>query len=229
VPTPMILGLEELVEGTLLEYMNERGLITAGFESGQHDEPQAVDRAEAAVWLVLSATDLLPEAMMHRADAARRYLEEETAALPRVLEMRYRHDVQPTDGFHMRPGYSNFQRVRVGEILADDEAGEVRARETARILMPLYQEQGEDGFFVVKEFNRFWLGMSRLLRRLPITRIIHWFPGIRRHPENPRILIVNKHVARLFALQLFHLLGYRRYREDGHRLLVMARRAGDRK
>ena len=35
-------------------------------------------------------------------------------------------------------------------------------------------------------------------------------------------------IARLFALQLFHLLGYRRHREDGDRLLVMARRAGDR-
>ena len=227
-PTPMILGLEELVEGTLLEYMNERGLITAGFESGQHDEPEAVDRAEAAVWLVLAATGLLPEAIMHRAGAARRYLERETAALPRVLEMRYRHDVQPIDGFRMRPGYSNFQRVQAGEVIAEDRDGEVRARETARILMPLYQDQGEDGFFVVREFNRFWLGVSRVMRRLPITPIIHWFPGIRRHPENPRILVVNKHVARLFALQLFHLLGYRRYREDGHRLLVMARRAGDR-
>lgn len=228
IPTPMILGLEELVEGTLLEYMNERGLITAGFESGQHAEETAVDRAEAAVWLVLAGTGLLPLALQSRAEAARRYLERDTASLPRVLEMRYRHDVQGADGFRMMPGYQNFQPVSEGEVVAIDQNGEVRATETARILMPLYQEQGEDGFFIVREFNPFWLRLSRPLRRLPIASFVHWLPGIRRDPEDPRVLVVDKRIARIFALQLFHLLGYRRKREDGNELRVMARRAGDR-
>jgi predicted deacylase len=228
IPTPMILGLEELVEGTLLEYMNEKGLITAGFESGQHAEEAAADRAEAAIWLVLSGTGLLPPALQHRAEAARKYLERDTASLPRVLEMRYRHHVQGADGFRMMPGYENFQPVSEGEVVATDRKGEVRATEAARILMPLYQEQGEDGFFIVREFNPFWLWLSRPLRRLPIASFIHWLPGIKRDPEDPRVLVVNKRVARIFAVQLFHLLGYRRKREDGNQLRVMARRAGGR-
>jgi hypothetical protein len=228
IPTPMILGLEELVEGTLLEYMNERGLITAGFESGQHAEEVAVDRAEAAVWLALAGTGLLPPALQHRADAARRYLERDTASLPRVLEMRYRHGVREADGFRMMPGYENFQPVVEGEVVATDQDGEVRATESARILMPLYQEQGEDGFFIVREFSPFWLWLSRPLRRLPIASFVHWLPGIKRDPGDPRVLVVDKRIARIFALQLFHLLGYRRKREDGNQLRVMARRAGDR-
>lgn len=228
VPTPMILGLEELVEGTLLDYMNERGLITAGFESGQHDEPAAVDRGEAAIWLILATAGLLPSSLRQRAEAAAAFLQRDTADLPRVLEMRYRHGIEPEDAFRMAPGYQNFQRIREGEVLGHDRRGDVLAPETARILMPLYQVQGEDGFFVVREFNRFWLGVSRVLRTLPIARFAHWLPGIRRHPDDPQVLVVDKRVARLFALQLFHLLGYRRSEEDGTRLLVRARRAGDR-
>lgn len=227
-PTPMILGLEELVTGTLLEYMNERGLVTAGFESGQHDEPEAVDRAEAAVWLAMEAVGILPASLADRATAARDYLERDTRGLPRVLEMRYRHDVAAGAGFRMKPGYLNFQPVQNGEVLAHDAGGEIKAPETARILMPLYQEQGDDGFFVVREFARFWLWLSRVVRRLPIDRFVHWLPGIRRDPADPRILEVDRRVARLFALQLFHLMGYRRQREDGSRLLVIARRPGDR-
>jgi succinylglutamate desuccinylase len=228
IPTPMILGLEELVEGTLLDYGAERGLVTVGFESGQHQEPEAVDRAEAAVLLLMAKVGILPAALRDRARAATAYLEKDTAALPRVLEMRYRHDVRQSDGFQMKPGYRNFQIIHEGEVLGRDLKGEIRSPESARILMPLYQEQGEDGFFVVREFSRFWLTVSRPLRRLHLDRFIHLLPGIRRDPEDRRILVVNLRIARLFALQLFHLLGFRRMRYDGNRLRVMARRPGDR-
>jgi succinylglutamate desuccinylase len=51
----------------------------------------------------------------------------------------------------MLPGFRSFQRIEAGEILATDGKGEVRSPETGLLLLPLYQPQGEDGFFLVRE------------------------------------------------------------------------------
>jgi succinylglutamate desuccinylase len=63
---------------------------------------------------------------------------------------------------------------------------------------------------VIQEVRRFWLGVSAALRRLGFQRIIHWLPGIRRHPRRPGVFVVNPRVARFYAREIFHLLGYRR-------------------
>ena len=54
-PVPLVLGLEEELEGTLLNYLTTFGVISMGFESGQHEAPEAVDGAEAAIWTALAA------------------------------------------------------------------------------------------------------------------------------------------------------------------------------
>lgn len=223
-PVPLILGLEELVDGTLLEHLGEHGFVGAVFESGQHEEPGAVDRSEAAVWIAVASAGLLPEGDIPELARARKMLLAATRHLPRVLEMRYRHPVGPEDGFRMHPGYENFQRVQRGEVVGEDAGGVVRSPESARILMPLYQAQGSDGFFIVKEFRPFWLHLSRGLRRLRLGAVIHWLPGIRRDPGEPNALVVDRRIARWYALQLLHLLGYRKHLDRGDELVVVRRR-----
>lgn len=223
-PVPLILGLEELVDGTLLEHLGDRGFVSAVFESGQHEEPRAVDRAEAAVRIAVAETGLLREEDLKGVADARKLLRGDTRRLPRVLEMRYRHPVDDHDGFRMEPGYENFQRVRRGEPLARDRDGEVVAPESARILMPLYQAQGHDGFFVVREFRPFWLHLSTGLRRLHLASVVHWLPGIRKLPERDDALVVDQRIARWYALQLLHLLGFRKHLEHGDELVVVRRR-----
>jgi succinylglutamate desuccinylase len=71
--------------------------------------------------------------------------------IPQALEVVYRHAIRPEDQFRMDPGYTNFDPVRAGEPLGRDRAGAVRAPYTGLIFMPLYQPQGEEGFFVVQE------------------------------------------------------------------------------
>lgn len=220
-PVPLVLGLEELVEGTLHEYLATRDCVTVAFETGQHDEPAAIDRAEAGIWIMLVATGVADEGALMEVAPARDRLERDASRLPRVLEMRYRHAVVPEDSFRMHAGYGNFQRVRKGEILAEDRDGPVLSPETARILMPLYQAQGQDGFFIVRSFSGFWLGASRILRTVGLDRWVHWLPGIRMHPDRPEARIVDRRVARFYAVQLLHLLGYRRHEDDGTTLVVV--------
>ncbi len=49
-PLPVILGLEETVEGALLERMTSRGYASLGAEGGQHDAPESAKCLEAVIW-----------------------------------------------------------------------------------------------------------------------------------------------------------------------------------
>jgi len=222
IPAPLVLGLEEQVEGTLMDWIDGLGHCVSVFESGQNYEAIAVERAVGAIWISLVHAGLLDDEQAPEAKAWQDRFREERGSVPRALEVRYRHPVEPKDEFKMRPGFLSFQSVEPGEVLAHDQAGEIRAVERARVLMPLYQTQGNDGFFLVREFGYFWLTLSALLRRAGADRIVHWLPGIRRDDSGDRLL-VNKTVARWFALELLHLLGYRRQRESGRHLLVERR------
>ncbi len=222
-PVPVVLGLEEELAGTLSTHAETLGVVSAGFESGEHDAPESVDRAEAAIWIALEASGVLRAGSRPEVEAARRLLAEECAGLPEVVEIRYRHAITPADGFRMAPGYENFQPIEVAERLGDDHQGPVTSPLSGLILMPLYQKQGGEGFFVVQSVRKVWLKISAMVRRWRLERAIHLMPGVKRHPELPGSFVVDRRYARWLALELFHLLGFSR-RSEVDRYLVMSRR-----
>lgn len=206
-PVPVVLGLEEQLDGTLMEYVTGLGHRGVAFEAGQHDDPRSVDHHEAAIWLAMVRAGVLDEreAPGYRAFAS--LLERAGAGVPRALEVFSRRAVG--EGFQMRPDYRNFDCVRKGEVLAGEKKGPVVAPVSCRIFLPLYQAQGSDGFFLARPVNRIWLALSAFLRRLGLARVIHLLPGVRRHPELKNTLVVNGRIARFFVRELFHLLGFR--------------------
>lgn len=225
VPVPVVLGLEEQLRGTLLSYLSDLGHLTFAFESGQHGNPRSVDNAEAAIWLCLREAGVLlsrapmPLGLVDRLLAA-------SEGLPGVVEAHYRHAITPSDRFRMEPGFTNFQPVDEGQVLAFDRQGSVQCPSDGFILMPLYQPQGDDGFFLVRGVHPFWLRLSASLRRFGADRFVHWLPGVRRVKGEAGTYRVNRRVARVAALQLFHLLGFRKVGESGAEL-IMARRPHD--
>ena len=223
-PIPLIVGLEEHVEGTLLHYLGSLGIPAVGVESGQHQDIASVDSAEACAWITLSVTGILPQNVRAaEVTNARAALRRATHDLPGALEVRHRQPAEAGTGFQMNPGYRSFQQVRRGEVLARNTGGSITAREAGRLLMPLYQAMGDDGFFLMREFSPFWLTVSSVLRRMRVDTVAHWLPGVRRDPLRADALMVNKRIARWFALELFHLLGYRRERSNGRYLTVSKR------
>lgn len=224
-PLPLILGLEEQVDGALLEYLNNFGLITMGAEAGQHDCDGSVDRLEALIWLALRRAGLVtPDpADSHPYEEL---LRETSRGVPPVIEVRYRHAIAPEDQFKMMPGFDNFVPVEKGQIVAHDRTGAIRASESGLMLLPLYQGKGEDGFFIARPVHMFWLRLSSLLRRLRIDVLLTWLPGVRRAGDRGLGLVVDTRVARWFPLEIFHLFGYRKRRQNGN-TLVVSRRAFD--
>ncbi len=225
-PVPLVLGLEEELPGTLMQHLSDQGAVSLAVETGQHDDPASADRAEAVVWIALEAAGVLP-AGRPEVTAARRLLAAEQGAAPHVVEVRYRHAIAPEDRFQMKPGFISFQPVAAGQVLGQDRAGRVFAPQPGLLLMPLYQKLGDEGFFLVRPVHPLWLRVSSLLRRLHLERYLHWLPGVRRHPELPESLVVDRRVARWVALEVFHLLGFRRQGRRRARYLVLSRRAYD--
>lgn len=224
---PVVLGIEEELDGTLMHYVSELGFTAVGFEGGRHDDPVAVDRCEAAVWIALETSGVLPPEHP-RVAASCGLLIEASQSLPRVVEVRYRHAITQDDRFQIRDGLAGFDSVEAGQTLGTDREGPITAHEPGLLLMPLYQKQGDEGFFVVRPVRPVWLSVSKMVRRLHVERILHWLPGVRRHPELPHSFLVDRKIARWVAPQLFHLLGFRRQGSAEGRYLVMSRRFGDR-
>jgi len=226
-PVPVVLGLEEELEGTLLFHLSARGVPGIAFEGGRHDDPQAVDRCEAAIWVALAEAGLLPRTWRPRAEIARRLLAASRGPVPHLVEVVHRHAITAEDGFRMRPGYSSFHAVARGEELGDDRSGPVRSPHKGLLLMPLYQPQGADGFFLVRPVRRSWFELSAALRSAHAERWLARLPGVRRDPDDPGTFRVDLRVARFLARELFHLLGFRR-RPDENGRAVFRRRADPR-
>jgi succinylglutamate desuccinylase len=160
--TPVILGMLDGIEGTLLHYVSAnhmelgghpRRVLGVAFESGQHQDPGSVVRATSAIIHVLKATGC-----MSSSDADRLLSSELSDSAcdsdpPKVSRLKYVHRIRPGDGFSMRPGFLNFDPVEAGQPLADDVTGPILSPFSGLILMPLYQNLGTDGFFIVQKLE----------------------------------------------------------------------------
>lgn len=225
-PLPTILGLEELLDGTIMGFLTERGHIALAMEGGRHDAPATVDHLESALWMALVANRNLAERDVPDYHDHARRLAEAGAGLPGFLEVFQRHAVLPEDGFVMDPGFWSFQTVRHGQRLAEDHKGVIHAARDALILMPLYQPQGADGFFLAQPVSALKLRLSTWLRRLRAERLLGWLPGIARHPSRDDAWVVARApgVERVKAILAF--FGYRRCWEEDGRLVLARRRPG---
>lgn len=211
-PVPKLLGIEEQIDGAMLEWVGSLGHVTLGFEGGQHEDPASVDAHESFVWQALEHSGLLsPDQVPDRLGHDAR-LRSASSDVPRIIEVRRRHTVRPGDGFRMEPGWRHFQPVQKGTLLARDARGPIYAEESGFLLLPLYQGQGDDGFFLGRGVNPAWLRLSGALRRSGVPNVVHWLPGVRLEEDDPSTVLVDRRVARWQAPGLFHLLGFRRVR-----------------
>jgi len=151
---PVITGMLRGLSGTTLHWFVPEhfgGTPTTGvaFEAGQHQDPLSVNRSISAIINCMRSIGAVkPEDVENRHD---KLLITYAKGLPKIAELRYVYHIREGEHFHMIPGFKNFQPVRKGQALAYNESGLIAAPIDGRILMPLYQSKGEDGFFIVEE------------------------------------------------------------------------------
>ncbi len=220
-PLPVILGLEEQVDGVLAEYMTARGATTLSVEGGQHANPGSQDSLEAVVRVALWASGVAARGDVPGLDAAMALLERARGRLPHLIEVLSRHAITAEHGFRMEPGFANIQRAQAGDLLARDRHGEIRAPHDGMVLLPLYQAQGDEGFFFGREVSPLRQRVAGALRRFRLDTLLPLLPGIRGGRDS---LEVAAGVADLYPSGLFSLFGYRQIR-PGEQGLVYRRRS----
>jgi len=153
---PVITGFENLLAGTTMGYFkseNFSGIPMAAivFESGQHAEPLSVNRAIAAIINCMRTIGCVaPEDVENRHDYL---LIEYSKSLPKVARLLSRYHVADADKFKMLPDFKNFEPVKKGELIAHENGTAITAAQDGFIVMPKYQKQGQDGFFLVEKIE----------------------------------------------------------------------------
>ncbi len=152
---PVIRGMINGIKGTTLHYFRTDNFhlptTAVVFESGQHNEDLSVNRAIAAITNCMRTIKAIdPDHVENRHDSL---LIEYSKDLPKLSKLLCTHRINIGDQFKMMPNYNNFQVVKKGEHLAQDKDGVIQATEDGMILMPLYQEKGEDGFFIIQKIE----------------------------------------------------------------------------
>ena len=212
-PVPIVLGIEEYLEGPLLSYINELGYVSLGFESGQHKDKEAIANSLSFIYLTLVFTNAIAiEKTMFPIYFEQ--LKTNSHGITDIFEVVYLYEIKKGESFKMIDGFKSFQNVKKKTALAVSNKKTIRSRFNAKIFMPLYQKKGKEGFFIIKKINPFYLNLSSLLRTFRVDNLLILLPGISWENKDKETLIVNLKTARFFAKSFFHLLGYRNKQVD---------------
>ncbi len=150
-PTYIVRGFSDIVYGAIDHYLSRTGLTGFTFEAGQHTDKRSVENHEGMIWLALKeACGLEPDKLSCYPDCVDNFVKK-NAPDQKTFEIIHRYGLEDDDEFKMQPGYENFQKIEKGELLAVKNGQEVKSEWDAYIFMPLYQSQGNDGFFVIQE------------------------------------------------------------------------------
>ncbi len=149
-PPYIIRGFSDIVYGCIDHYLSRIGITGFVFEAGQHEDKNSEKNHEGMIWLALEkACGLNLENLQAYPEAVLHLLKNKTGQ--KTFEILYRHGLENDDVFEMQPGFENFQPVKKGDLLAIQNGKEIKSKWDAFIFMPLYQKQGNDGFFIVEQ------------------------------------------------------------------------------
>jgi hypothetical protein len=218
-----VLGIEEYLSGPLLSYINQLGYVSLGFESGQHDDVDAVLNCLSFIYLSLVFTEIIKKEDLADFEIHYNQLQHQSKNVRHVFEVTYLYKIKQNENFKMLNGFKSFQKITKGKRLAISDSKEIFSKYNARIFMPLYQKQGEEGFFIIKIIKPFFLKMSELLRRYKGDNLLVLLPGVSWQDRQKGVLSVNLKVTRFLAKQIFHVFGFRSQQLDKTHVLLYNR------
>ena len=120
----------------------------------------------------------------------------------------------------MKEGFRSFQPLQRGTVLATEGGRPVELSTSGILFMPLYQKQGDEGFFLIRRIPAWALKASSRLRKWNVHRGLARLPGVSWANAEKDQLLVNLHVARFLSRPFFHLLGYRSRQRDRSHLVL---------
>lgn len=156
---PVLHGFLNGLAGTSLHFFNEKyfpnqNITPVCFEAGQHYSPESPKLAMSAIINCFKAMGgFYKEHIELRHEEL---IKQRAASLPNEGNLVFTYAIKEKEEFAMRKDkiYKNFDAVEAGELLANNQYGEIYAPCKGFILMPLYQKLGSDGFFIIEEITQ---------------------------------------------------------------------------
>jgi len=208
-PVPIVFGIEAYIKGPLLTYINEYGHVGVGFEAGSHDDKNAVLINESFLWIALVETGCLTKSDIPNYDYYIQKLDELSSFSKKLFDIVSKHSIQKGEDFKMLEGFDNFQKIRKNQALATSNSQTLFSQTNAQIFMPLYQKQGDDGYFIIREVSKHWLFMSRFVRKHQLYFFLKLLPSVSFVNSEQYMLKTNSKPMSTIKTYLFRLFGFR--------------------
>ena len=145
-------GLQDFITDHFGFYLNAKNYSGCTLKAGVHGILPADQIHESIIWLALWHSGCLQEEdipdLLHHQDILKRCIPVDKTA---SFEVIFKYTLREDEFFRMIPGYENFQKIKIGEVLATSDGGSIVSQWDGRIFMPTYHTQCNDGFFVLKE------------------------------------------------------------------------------
>jgi len=147
---PCVTKLFTKVKGSLAQYYNSKGITSLVFEGGLIGDPMSIFNHENGIYKMLEKMKFIqskdiPKKIINEREKMKSIFKKKFVK----YEVKYIHKIQPEDNFIMKSNISNFQDIKKNEVLGIDKNGEIKAPIKGKILMPLYQSQGSEGFYII--------------------------------------------------------------------------------
>jgi succinylglutamate desuccinylase len=151
---PVINNLFKKVKGSLAEYYSSKQINSIVFEGGAIGDPAAINNHEAGIWKMLAikgfiSEDCIPERVLKNNINMRNFSKETKG----YYFVKYIHKIKKENEFLMNPNMRNFEKIKKGQVVGHDNNGPVNSPHAGYLLMPLYQKQGKEGFYLINKFK----------------------------------------------------------------------------
>ena len=222
---PIVLGLLEHLMGMFIDVTSRCGFPTVLFQGGSIDSEDTVTNHLGLIWRILKFKCGLDTSKVPSSQEAINHLDKYAfvAEEHQFYEIIHSHRIGKNVDFEMNPGHLNFQPVKKKEVIAKASGKPVKAIHSGQIFMPLYQKRGAEGFYIIRKIASFWIDFSKKFRLFKYHHKLDWFLGVKKINEDPLTYRVDEQITFMWAMEIFHLLGYIKLRQHGP-FLYMTRR-----
>tara|TARA_B100000575_G_scaffold294625_1_gene312335 strand:+ start:3822 stop:6587 length:2766 start_codon:yes stop_codon:yes gene_type:complete len=151
---PTVNNLLNKIKGSFAEYYNKNGVNVIVFEGGAIGDPVSVNNHLAGIWKILEKrkfikTKDIPQEVIDKVEKMKKFSEPSLGD----YKLKYIHKISSNDDFLMNPNMFNFQKILKNEIIAHDKSGPICSPISGYLLMPLYQNKGNEGFYIIDKQN----------------------------------------------------------------------------
>ncbi len=145
---PIITKLFSKVKGSFSEYYNSKNISSIVFEGGSIGDPASIYNHERGIFKILEKCRILKKEDVPKSTPKK--LTEKQENNYKTYKVKYIHKISELDNFIMKPNVTNFQKIKKGDLIGFDRKGKIYSQFNGKVLMPLYQEQGNEGFYIIQ-------------------------------------------------------------------------------